>query len=109
VYVQNAHTVHAPLALQCAVYRGYLYVCVHAYSVLQCAATHSSSSSCNCFGVKLAQTQIAVDFFEYFAAVAPLLDSDSTLLAASAWNDNGMAMHVVDPTQLRRTDFFPGQ
>jgi GNT-I family len=50
-----------------------------------------------------------VDFFDYFAAVAPLLDSDSTLLAASAWNDNGMAMHVVDPTQLRRTDFFPGQ
>lgn len=36
----------------------------------------------------------APDFFEYFSATAPLLDSDETLMAVSAWNDNGQAVHV---------------
>ncbi|CAN0418559.1 unnamed protein product, partial [Ectocarpus sp. 13 AM-2016] len=38
--------------------------------------------------------EIAPDFFEYFSAMAPLLDSDETLMAVSAWNDNGQAAHV---------------
>lgn len=52
--------------------------------------------------------QIAPDFFEYFAAVAPLLDSDNQLLAASAWNDNGQNRFIKDNRQLYRSDFFPG-
>ncbi|CAM9982748.1 unnamed protein product, partial [Hapterophycus canaliculatus] len=38
--------------------------------------------------------EIAPDFFEYFSATAPLLDQDETLMAVSAWNDNGQARHV---------------
>ncbi|CAM9456335.1 unnamed protein product [Ectocarpus fasciculatus] len=58
--------------------------------------------------------EIAPDFFEYFSAMAPLLDSDETLMAVSAWNDNGQAAHVKascdfdDNTALFRSDFFPG-
>jgi alpha-1,3-mannosyl-glycoprotein beta-1,2-N-acetylglucosaminyltransferase len=52
--------------------------------------------------------QIAPDFFEYFAAMAPLLDADASLLCASSWNDNGQRGHVSDPSALLRTDFFPG-
>jgi alpha-1,3-mannosyl-glycoprotein beta-1,2-N-acetylglucosaminyltransferase len=52
--------------------------------------------------------QIAPDFFEYFTAIAPLLDSDDTLLAASAWNDNGIKGMVKDKEALYRSDFFPG-
>lgn len=33
--------------------------------------------------------QLAPDFFAYFAATAPLLDADPTLLCISAWNDHG--------------------
>ena len=36
----------------------------------------------------------APDFFEYFSAMAPFLDRDETLMAVSAWNDNGQAQHV---------------
>lgn len=36
----------------------------------------------------------APDFFEYFAATVPLLDRDETLMAVSAWNDNGQVAHV---------------
>ncbi len=52
--------------------------------------------------------EIASDFFEYFAATAPILDTDATLLAASAWNDNGFNNLVKDPEALYRSDFFPG-
>lgn len=51
---------------------------------------------------------IAPDFYEMFAAMMPLLDSDPTLLAASAWNDNGQSHLAKDPAQLYRSDFFPG-
>jgi alpha-1,3-mannosyl-glycoprotein beta-1,2-N-acetylglucosaminyltransferase len=51
---------------------------------------------------------IAPDFFELFTATAPMLDTDPTLLAVSAWNDNGMQGMVRDPAQLYRSDFFPG-
>ncbi|CAM9649000.1 unnamed protein product [Scytosiphon promiscuus] len=52
--------------------------------------------------------EIAPDFFEYFSATAPLLDADETLMAVSAWNDNGQARHVKDNEALFRSDFFPG-
>lgn len=52
--------------------------------------------------------ELAGDFFSYFAAVAPLLDADSTLLAASAYNDIGQAEFVGDPGRVVRSDFFPG-
>jgi alpha-1,3-mannosyl-glycoprotein beta-1,2-N-acetylglucosaminyltransferase len=51
---------------------------------------------------------IAPDFFEYFRAMAPLLDSDNSLLAVSAFNDNGFVDAVKDPTRVLRADFFPG-
>jgi hypothetical protein len=40
--------------------------------------------------------------------VAPLLDADDSLLAASAWNDNGVEGYVHDSEALYRSDFFPG-
>ena len=47
--------------------------------------------------------EIAVDFFEYFSAVTPLLDADETLLCASAWNDNSLRGKVRDEKQLLRS------
>jgi alpha-1,3-mannosyl-glycoprotein beta-1,2-N-acetylglucosaminyltransferase len=53
--------------------------------------------------------QIAPDFFEYFAALFPLLDDPlNNLLAISAWNDNGFDALVKDAKQVYRSDFFPG-
>jgi alpha-1,3-mannosyl-glycoprotein beta-1,2-N-acetylglucosaminyltransferase len=52
--------------------------------------------------------EIGADFFEYFAAVAPLLEADPSLLAASAYNDIGQAAFVSDPSVVYRSDFFPG-
>jgi alpha-1,3-mannosyl-glycoprotein beta-1,2-N-acetylglucosaminyltransferase len=52
--------------------------------------------------------QIAPDFFEYFAATKDLLDNDPTLLAVSAWNDNGFKTLVEDNRVIYRSDFFPG-
>lgn len=52
--------------------------------------------------------QISPDFFHFFAATKDLLDRDATLLAVSAWNDNGLHSLVKDPRQLYRSDFFPG-
>ena len=51
---------------------------------------------------------IAPDFFSYFAALAPLLDQDKTLLAVSAFNDNGARSQVHDNKRILRSDFFPG-
>ena len=48
------------------------------------------------------------DFLEYFQSVAPLLEKDSSVFIASAWNDNGFAGKVRDVHAVRRTDFFPG-
>jgi hypothetical protein len=40
--------------------------------------------------------EIAPDFFKYFEATSHLLDNDRTLLAVSAWNDNGQTQFVHD-------------
>ncbi|KAK9842099.1 hypothetical protein WJX81_008345 [Elliptochloris bilobata] len=52
--------------------------------------------------------ELAPDFFGYFAATAPLLDADDSLLCVSSWNDHGQAALVRDATRLLRSDFFPG-
>lgn len=51
---------------------------------------------------------ISPDFFDYFGAMAPLLDSDESILAVSAFNDNGKKGKVRDATRVLRSDFFPG-
>jgi alpha-1,3-mannosyl-glycoprotein beta-1,2-N-acetylglucosaminyltransferase len=51
---------------------------------------------------------VAPDFFSYFVKLAPLLDTDPSLLAISAFNDNGFQGHVHDPQRVLRSDFFPG-
>ena len=33
--------------------------------------------------------ELAPDFFSYFNALAPMLDSDASLLCISSWNDHG--------------------
>ena len=52
--------------------------------------------------------EVSPDFFEWFAATAPLLDADEKLMAVSAWNDNGQGAFVRDPRAAYRSDFFPG-
>jgi alpha-1,3-mannosyl-glycoprotein beta-1,2-N-acetylglucosaminyltransferase len=51
---------------------------------------------------------VASDFFDYFYHLSPILESDSTLFAVSAFNDNGFRDKVKDSTRVLRTDFFPG-
>ncbi len=48
------------------------------------------------------------DFYEYFRAVAPVLDEDPSTFVVSAWSDNGFKGRVMDKYALRRTDYFPG-
>ncbi|GAQ79099.1 Putative N-acetylglucosaminyltransferase I [Klebsormidium nitens] len=52
--------------------------------------------------------EVAVDFFDYFEALAPILDRDESLYAVSSWNDNGQKQFVHDPEAVYRSDFFPG-
>ncbi len=52
--------------------------------------------------------EISNDFFSLMNATADLLDRDDTLLAVSAFNDNGKEQFVSDPKRLVRSDFFPG-
>lgn len=52
--------------------------------------------------------EISRDFFSLMNATADMLDSDSTLFAVSAYNDNGNEGLVSDPNRLVRSDFFPG-
>ena len=48
------------------------------------------------------------DFLQYMEAVGPILDVDASVMAVSAWNDNGFKGHVADSYELYRTNFFPG-
>lgn len=52
--------------------------------------------------------EISRDFFSLMNATADILDNDDTLLAVSAYNDNGNENHVLDHKRLLRSDFFPG-
>ena len=52
--------------------------------------------------------EVAVDFFEYFEALKPVLDTDPTLWCVSAWNDNGKEGYTKGNDLLYRSDFFPG-
>jgi alpha-1,3-mannosyl-glycoprotein beta-1,2-N-acetylglucosaminyltransferase len=40
--------------------------------------------------------------------MAPLLDSDDSLMCVSAWNDHGQRGRASNATALYRTDIFPG-
>jgi hypothetical protein len=52
--------------------------------------------------------ELAPDFFSYFRATSRLLDTDPTLFCISAWNDNGQAQFVHEPTRTSATyRFFP--
>lgn len=51
---------------------------------------------------------LAPDFFGYFEKMTPLLNADSSLLAVSAFNDNGIQGKIKDPKRILRSDFFPG-
>mmetsp|Transcript_8695 Transcript_8695/g.17449 ORF Transcript_8695/g.17449 Transcript_8695/m.17449 type:complete len:406 (-) Transcript_8695:8-1225(-) len=48
------------------------------------------------------------DFLQYFESNAPILDVDPTTFIMSAWNDNGLKIHVRDKRKLHRTNYFPG-
>ncbi len=52
---------------------------------------------------------VSRDILVFFEQVMPLLASDSSLLTASAFNDNGFE-HLAgdDPARLMRSQFFPG-
>lgn len=52
--------------------------------------------------------EVAADFYDYFTALAPMLDQDESLYCVSAWNDNGISTLALNSSQLHRTDFFPG-
>ncbi|KAL7505395.1 hypothetical protein ACHAWX_000609 [Stephanocyclus meneghinianus] len=52
--------------------------------------------------------EISRDFFPLMNATADILDKDDTLLAVSAYNDNGNENQVLDHKRLVRSDFFPG-
>jgi alpha-1,3-mannosyl-glycoprotein beta-1,2-N-acetylglucosaminyltransferase len=52
---------------------------------------------------------IAPDALSYFRATLPLLLNDTTLMAVSAFNDNGAGPgHEPKVDALHRSDFFPG-
>jgi alpha-1,3-mannosyl-glycoprotein beta-1,2-N-acetylglucosaminyltransferase len=51
---------------------------------------------------------VGIDFFDYFSNIESILDTDHSVLAASAYNDLGQEWFVQDPKQLYRTDFFSG-
>lgn len=47
--------------------------------------------------------RIAVDFYEYFAAMIHFLDNDPTIYAVSAWNDNGQLSFVKNASSIYRS------
>ena len=54
---------------------------------------------------------IAVDFFDYFEAMHPVLAKNSdSLFCVSAWNDNGKrnVISLDKADMVHRSDFFPG-
>jgi len=53
------------------------------------------------------RTVLAPDALWYFAQLETLLHEDLSLWCVSAWNDNGLAPYVADPTALMRTDWHP--
>ena len=52
--------------------------------------------------------EISNDFYTYFQATLPIIDTDRTVWAVSSWNDNGQDRFVSDARELVRADFFPG-
>lgn len=52
--------------------------------------------------------EFSVDFFPYFRRMRTVLDADPSNYCVSAWNDNGRPSLASSPTQLYRSDCFPG-
>lgn len=52
---------------------------------------------------------IAPDFFEYFAALYPVLLADSSLWCISAWNDNGKGDLIEDAPGVYSTELRNGK
>jgi alpha-1,3-mannosyl-glycoprotein beta-1,2-N-acetylglucosaminyltransferase len=52
--------------------------------------------------------ELSPDFFHFFGAMAPRLDTDPSLWCVSSWNDNGQTEFVSNATAVYRSDFFPG-
>ena len=50
---------------------------------------------------------VSPDSFTYFQAMAPIRNNDSSLLAVSAFHDNGFTGRVLDSTRVVRSDLFP--
>ncbi|GMH71574.1 hypothetical protein TL16_g05689 [Triparma laevis f. inornata] len=48
------------------------------------------------------------DFLSYFESNSPILDEDPSTFIMSAWNDNGLSIHVSDEGKIHRTNYFPG-
>jgi len=51
---------------------------------------------------------LSPDFLDFFNLASKLLDSDSSVWAVSAWNDNGSMARKEASRNILRTDFFPG-
>ena len=96
--------------------QGYAYLSVHYGWALRTlfgmgpSGASGAKSAAIYAGVIILEEDIRVstDFFAYFEAAAPLLESDPTLLCVSAFNDNGQDAFPGDPRALHRSDFFPG-
>lgn len=102
---------HERLPTDCASYKnivakGYCYLSSHYHFLLQLFLECHSAPRLLFLEEDL---EVAPDFFEYFAALAPLLDDRrQNLLAVSAWNDHGQAGRAANTTALMRTDIMPG-
>lgn len=51
---------------------------------------------------------VSPDFLMFFNFIAPQVESDDTVFAASAYNENGFKPLIHSKTKILRTDFFPG-
>eukprot|EP00117_Sycon_ciliatum_P000653 scpid28444/ scgid6635/ Protein O-linked-mannose beta-1,2-N-acetylglucosaminyltransferase 1 len=52
---------------------------------------------------------VAPDFLYFFAQLIPTVDKDPSVMAVSAYNDNGYKHEAQDAGIVYRSDFFPGR
>lgn len=90
--------------------QGYFKISRHYKWALDQVFLHTESYQFDAVIITEDDLNIAVDFFSYFAAMYKVLAADSSLICASAWNDNGKKS-LIDtsrPDLVHRSDFFPG-
>ena len=51
---------------------------------------------------------VSPDFLRMFEALAPILDTDSSIMCISSFNDNGFSHLHLPPNLFMRTRYFPG-